>query len=144
MISVANLELSPEWLLFGTLCASSAAKFVVMLRCYRRRPADAVLVGKVSELWIYPVKSCPGISGQRARITDSGISFPECRQLRDRLVLCYCSARFSIASLSPEEISSSFANISWPFVRGIHRWLIVLPNNGQQCGKRFHIMASSL
>ena len=136
MISMANLELSPEWLLFGTLCASSAAKLVVTLRCYRRRPADAVLVGKVSELWIYPVKSCQGISGQRARITDSGINFPECRQLRDRLVLRYCSARVSIADLPPEDnikllYKYKFLHLTPLWGESIHRWLMVLPGKGQ-------------
>ncbi|XP_015280862.1 PREDICTED: mitochondrial amidoxime-reducing component 1-like isoform X1 [Gekko japonicus] len=70
---------------FAWLCALAAVGAVALgaAAAWRRRRArgELVRVGSVSELFIYPVKSCRGVSVQRAEVTRMGLRKGD---LRDR------------------------------------------------------------
>ena len=55
------------------LCSSAVLKYLVLYYGHRRKPANAKLVGKVSAIWYYPVKSLKGTLLQEAHFTPEGL-----------------------------------------------------------------------
>jgi len=67
---------SSSTVLFGSLAALLTATFV-----YYKSRKEIVIIGKVSELVIYPIKACPGIPVKWADCTECGLRY---KNLRDR------------------------------------------------------------
>lgn len=75
----------PAWLGVAALGLAAVALGTVAWRHARpKRPRRLQRVGTVSELWIYPVKSCKGLSVSEAQCTAMGL---RCGHLRDRFWL---------------------------------------------------------
>lgn len=63
--------------------AAMALGTVAWLRAHPRRQQRLQQVGTVAQLWIYPIKSCKGVSVREAECTAMGL---RCGHLRDRYV----------------------------------------------------------
>jgi len=59
--------------LLGFLAAGAAVKYAVMLRNSKIRPSEAVEVGRVSELFLHPVKSCAPLNIKQGYCSYNGI-----------------------------------------------------------------------
>ena len=57
----------------GFLAASAALKYYIFTRWYDRRPRQATVVGRVSTLNFFPVKSAGNIVLEEATCTDHGM-----------------------------------------------------------------------
>lgn len=64
--------------------AAMALGTVAWLRAHPRRQQRLQQVGTVAQLWIYPIKSCKGVSVREAECTAMGL---RCGHLRDRFWL---------------------------------------------------------
>ncbi|XP_004375975.1 mitochondrial amidoxime-reducing component 1 [Trichechus manatus latirostris] len=79
------VQYRPGWLGVAALGLAAAALGVVAWRRARpRRPRRLQQVGTVAQLWIYPVKSCKGVSVSAAECTAMGL---RSGHLRDRFWL---------------------------------------------------------
>ncbi len=77
--------------LFSTLAAFAALKATFMLSTYRKKHVKASFVGKVSGIFLYPVKSLTGLSLRQARCTFSGVEHCDIANLSDRFVFVFCT-----------------------------------------------------
>ena len=76
-------QLRFTWLGIAALGLAAVALGTVAWRRMRPRRRRLQQVGTVSQLWIYPIKSCKGVSVSEAECTDMGL---RCGHLRDRYV----------------------------------------------------------
>lgn len=79
------------WLGVAALGLAAVALGTVAWRRVRpRRRGRLQQVGTVAQLWIYPIKSCKGVSVSEAECTDMGL---RCGHLRDRYTERRASSR---------------------------------------------------
>ena len=72
--------------LFCTFTALSGVKLCSLMHMYRQKPKNAMLVGKVADINLYPIKSCRALELQSANCTHSALQHPQIADLLDRLV----------------------------------------------------------
>ncbi|KAH0507037.1 mitochondrial amidoxime-reducing component 1 [Microtus ochrogaster] len=77
-------QLRSTWLSVAALGLAAVVLGTVAWRRVRPRRRRLQQVGTVSQLWIYPIKSCKGVSVSEAECTDMGL---RCGHLRDRFWL---------------------------------------------------------
>ena len=57
----------------GFLAASAAFKYAVLYAWHQKRPEKAKLVGRISGLYIHPIKSCGTLSLKEAQCEFNGM-----------------------------------------------------------------------
>ena len=70
---------------FIGLCASAVFKYTFLILGFKKKPSTAKYVGKVTEIWYHPVKSCQRISLDTAEIREEGLR-PVNGKIGDRYV----------------------------------------------------------
>ena len=73
--------------LFCTFTALSGVKLCALMHMYRQKPKNAMLVGKVADINLYPIKSCRALELQSANCTHAALQHPQIPDLLDRLVV---------------------------------------------------------
>lgn len=90
--------MNSEKALAAFLVGNAAVKFVLLLRGSRKRPVEAVLVGRVAELYLHPVKSCAPLAITEGYCSYSGLIDGE-HGFLDRTFMCADVATMSRQTL---------------------------------------------
>ena len=80
--------------ILGGVAASATILLVVGYFIYRRRRKEYQVVGTVSRICLYPIKSCRGIDLQAAQCTTSGL---QAQGLKDRYFMLQKITEFYLA-----------------------------------------------